>query len=245
MSFRAEFAGPFRRTEQWDCGGSDIGDIAVTASGEDDVVACALACVRERNCVGFVFPLDAASNGHCWLKQSIPAPPACGQHHDHYDYYAKLPGHTENCGGHNSHTEIGCADGSAEAVFSPGAVGCDTSWQKMGLQEGEKACAAGWHICLDADEAAQNGVTAETCDSAAAAGTFYATYESSGGYCECATARVATVLFAKFRAFQFADEAPLLRSQGTAKQTARMIYGGAARAPTNSTSPTRMHRARS
>ena len=69
-----------------------------------------------------------------------------------------------------------------EAHFNDRVAGCDTSWMMQGLQEAESACAEGWHICLDADETAvANGLTAEQCTSAPAAGTFYSTYQSSNG----------------------------------------------------------------
>ena len=47
--------GGYVHTEHWDCAGSDLDSIAVTASGEDDLVACALACARQRDCAGFRF----------------------------------------------------------------------------------------------------------------------------------------------------------------------------------------------
>lgn len=83
---------------------------------------------------------------------------------------------------------MGCSDGSAEAIFSPGTVvGCDYSWEEMGVQHGEPACASGWHICLDADEAEENGLTTDSCNNAPPDGSFYATYESSGGWGNCET----------------------------------------------------------
>lgn len=81
----------------------------------------------------------------------------------------------------------GCADGTVEVAFNDMVHGCDAQWSAEGLQEGENACADGWHICLDADEASNaNGLTVDQCQDTAAlsggtrglrAGTFYATYQ--------------------------------------------------------------------
>jgi hypothetical protein len=81
----------------------------------------------------------------------------------------------------------GCADGTIEAAFSASVVGCGATWKLQGLQRGQSACAAGWHICVSATEAAANGLTAQQCNDRAPPGTFFGTYQSSGGGWNCKT----------------------------------------------------------
>ena len=175
-------------TEQWDCGGQDLESYAVDWHSEDDRAMCAARCAALEDCVAFNFGRSDGYNGKCWLKEDFESPPNCGATTPDWDYYQKKPGHSIECASRHNYNDVGCSDGSAEAIFSEGTVvGCDYAWEEMGVQHGEPACAAGWHICLDADEAEENGLTADTCNSAPPVGTFYATYESSGGWWNCET----------------------------------------------------------
>ena len=174
------------KTENWDIGGFDLESHAVDWTSDEDLVTCAARCASLPDCEAFNFPHPG--NGRCWIKTGLPGnPPDAGAVTSDWAFYVKRPGHTINCAARSNYNDIGCSDGSAEAVFSPTVVGCDASWIEKGIEHGEAACSPGWHICLDADEAEANGLTAESCSNAAAAGTFYGTYESSGGYWNCET----------------------------------------------------------
>ena len=61
-------------TDDWDCGGNDIGDLpalpwdgspAAIESRED----CARKCLESESCVAFNYP--DPGNGKCWLKTSV------------------------------------------------------------------------------------------------------------------------------------------------------------------------------
>jgi hypothetical protein len=106
----------------------------------------------------------------CSMRQPSPHPHSapCGRFGRYNPAY--LPG-------------TACADGSAEAEFAGGVVGCDGSWNATsgGLEAaGRELCAAGFELCPSADVVAALGVQTGGCG-AAANGTFYVSGETCGG----------------------------------------------------------------
>jgi hypothetical protein len=175
----------------WDCGGNDIESLMVEWDDPLALERCAKRCQELPECIGFNFGHAGAERGDnepCYMKRDWAPAPACGGASESWDFYNRAT-NDASCAAHatGASTAGGCADGSVEARFGDEVHGCDTSWIEQGLQEAEGACAEGWHVCLDADEAALNGLTAEQCSGAPAEATFYATYQSSGGNYDCTT----------------------------------------------------------
>ncbi|KAJ1467530.1 hypothetical protein T484DRAFT_1921475, partial [Baffinella frigidus] len=80
-----------------------------------------------------------------------------------------------------------CSDGSAEAAFADGVVGCDGAWgaSEGGLAAAGRAlCSAGFELCASSDVVAALGVEAGGCG-AAGNGTFYVTGQYSQDGLSC------------------------------------------------------------
>lgn len=85
-----------------------------------------------------------------------------------------------------------CADGSAEALFADGVVGCDGAWGASSASAsagglaaaGRALCSPGFELCASADAVAALGVKAGGC-AAAGKGTFYVTGASSQDGLSC------------------------------------------------------------
>jgi hypothetical protein len=181
----------FSVTQNQDCGGNDIETIDhIDWTNTEDLESCAARCMELEECTGYNFGHDGKhrDNEECNIKRDCGNCDNCAQS-ETWDFYRKN-GPDPGCSAHNDGgipVHGGCRDGSVEAVFSNKVSGCDTSWKEMGLQEAENACANGWHICLDADETELNGLTAAQCSNVPGPGTFYGTYQSSGGNFDCNT----------------------------------------------------------
>ena len=88
-------------TNEWDCGGNDIGyhsNIAAwgTEGGVEARQFCANKCLSLPNCEAFNFPSPAQTNGGCYLKENLRKSTAdgrdwnCGSSSSNWHYYTLL-----------------------------------------------------------------------------------------------------------------------------------------------------------